>query len=333
MVTHPPFPTPPICNIAQAKFSPLPGYPPLFGGERWNVAGVLRSQQLGISLVRIPPGKAAFPFHNHYAVEEIFYIIEGNGHFIYGDDPRPKTIAAGDIIVCRAGGVETAHQIRNRHRTKSLLYLGVSTKSVVDYVEHPKSQKFCIWVYPSHRLIIPHNPVGRRYYCGRNSSALSYFTDEPTDPLEGSDSLEDNLAESSRAVLNSSRTEEAPSGDNIEEIEISGVRTPGKSEWGDPYFDYRGPPPEYKPPDNPPAFDPWAFNHKRDIQFCLDLLATYPADERIRKRLSEAYAAGRDIDQTIEGWKSLILKHVSSVVILTRLFRFFLLVILSELYY
>jgi uncharacterized cupin superfamily protein len=171
-------PNPPILNIATANYSPLPALAPKYGAERWNVAQALGAQQLGMSVVKIPPGKAAFPYHNHYAIEEVFYILEGNGDMIYGQNPVPKALRQGDIIVCRAGGPETAHQIRNCDPTRHLVYLAVSTKAVVDYVEHPMSQKFCVWVNPAHRMVIPHNPPGLRYYCGRTSSAVHYFDGE-----------------------------------------------------------------------------------------------------------------------------------------------------------
>jgi len=171
-------PNPPVLNISGANYTPLPALPPKYGAERWNVGNTLGSQQLGMSVVKIPPGKAAFPYHNHYAIEEVFYILEGSGDMIYGQNPVPKPIKQGDIIVCRAGGPETAHQLRNSDATRPLVYLAVSTKAVVDYVEHPMSQKFCVWVNPAHRMVIPHNPPGLRYYCGRNSSAVHYFDGE-----------------------------------------------------------------------------------------------------------------------------------------------------------
>ena len=171
-------PNPPILNIGQANYTPLPAMAPRYGGERWNVAAALGAQQLGMSFVKIPPGKAAFPYHNHYATEEVFYILEGQGEIIYGQNPVPRALRVGDIIVCRAGGPETAHQIRNTDPGRQLVYLAVSTKAVVDYVEHPMSSKFCVWVNPAHRMIVPHNPPGMRYYCGRNSSAVHYFDGE-----------------------------------------------------------------------------------------------------------------------------------------------------------
>jgi uncharacterized cupin superfamily protein len=173
-----PQPNPPVLNIAQANFMALPAMPPKFGAERWNVGMALGAQQLGMSVIRIPPGKAAFPYHNHYAVEEMFYILEGNGELVYGQNPVPRVLRQGDVIVCRAGGPDTAHQIRNTDPGRVLVYLAVSTKAVVDYVEHPISQKFCVWVNPAHRMVIPHNPPGLRYYCGRTASAVHYFDGE-----------------------------------------------------------------------------------------------------------------------------------------------------------
>jgi len=75
-------PNPPVLNISGANYTPLPALAPKYGAERWNVGTALGAQQLGMSVVKIPPGKAAFPYHNHYAIEEVFYILEGNGDMI-----------------------------------------------------------------------------------------------------------------------------------------------------------------------------------------------------------------------------------------------------------
>jgi uncharacterized cupin superfamily protein len=176
-------PITPVLNVANAQFSPLPALPPRYGADRWNVAAVLGAQQLGMSVIRIPPGKAAYPYHNHYAIEEMFYILEGQGEILYGQNPLPRQVNPGDIIVCRAGGPETAHQIRNTDPSRNLLYLAVSTKTVVDYVEHPMSSKFCVWVNPSHRIVVPAaQQQSVRYFCGRLNTAVHYFDGEPNQP-------------------------------------------------------------------------------------------------------------------------------------------------------
>jgi uncharacterized cupin superfamily protein len=178
-MTQPPSPNPPVLNIQSANFIQLPQLPPKYAGERWNAALALGAQQLGISIIKIPPGKAAFPYHNHHAIEEMFYILEGQGDMIYGQNPVPRAIRQGDVIVCRAGGPETAHQLRNSDPNRTLVYLAVSTKAVVDYVEHPMSQKFCVWVNPSQRVIVnSNNAPGMRYFCGRTNSAVHYFDGE-----------------------------------------------------------------------------------------------------------------------------------------------------------
>ena len=195
-----------------------------------------------------PPGKAAFPYHNHYAIEELFYIIEGSGELVYGQNPVPRHIRAGDVIICRAGGPETAHQIRNAVGTKPLLYLGVSTRAVADYVEHPMSQKFCVWIQPTQQSA----QRTLRYYCGRNSSAVHFYDGEVnSEPESSSARIAAQLAEESEAAgtLTSAigdlkQSDAIGGGTQEDEDPDSGAVKPSKSDLADPFLDYRGPPPQ-----------------------------------------------------------------------------------------
>lgn len=103
------------------------------------LTAALGMRQLGCNLFALPPGKKAFPFHNHHATEELFIILEGNGEFRLGDTTR--SIAPGDLIACPAGGMETAHQISNNGEAE-LRYLALSTKPPLDIIEYPDSGKF-----------------------------------------------------------------------------------------------------------------------------------------------------------------------------------------------
>ena len=55
----------------------------------------------------VPPGKKAWPYHSHYANEEMFVVIAGEGTLRYGGDAYP--VKPGDVILCKAGGEETTH--------------------------------------------------------------------------------------------------------------------------------------------------------------------------------------------------------------------------------
>jgi uncharacterized cupin superfamily protein len=114
----------PIVNLADLELFPLGN------GERYQarigaIGKRLGAQQLGYNLTVLPPGKCAFPFHNHRVNEEMFYIVAGQGELRLGDARYP--IRAGDVIACPAGGPEAAHQIANTSANTELHFLAVST--------------------------------------------------------------------------------------------------------------------------------------------------------------------------------------------------------------
>ena len=43
------------------------------------------ARKLGYNLTGVPPGKRAFPFHNHQVNEEMFFVLAGSGEIRIGD--------------------------------------------------------------------------------------------------------------------------------------------------------------------------------------------------------------------------------------------------------
>ncbi|WP_244935224.1 cupin domain-containing protein [Acuticoccus sediminis] len=68
------------------------------------------ARRLGSRYVEVPPGKMAWPYHAHHANDEMFVILQGEGVLRRGG--QEYAIGFGDVVVCPAGGAETAHQIR-----------------------------------------------------------------------------------------------------------------------------------------------------------------------------------------------------------------------------
>lgn len=101
------------------------------------------AKKLGYNITAVPPGKRAFPHHNHHVNEEMFFILEGTGEIRIGNNVYP--IRSGDIIACPPGGKETAHQIINTGSVE-LKYLAVSTKMSPEMAEYPDSNKFGVLV-------------------------------------------------------------------------------------------------------------------------------------------------------------------------------------------
>lgn len=123
-------------DIATLKESPPEGFR---GARLAPISALIGAQKLGYNLTELPPGKAAFPAHNHYGNEEMFFILEGSGELRVGSDRHP--LRAGDVIACPTGGPETAHQIRNTASEGVLRYLAVSTAITPDFVQYPDSGK------------------------------------------------------------------------------------------------------------------------------------------------------------------------------------------------
>ncbi len=110
------------------------------GSTMGFIGSRIGAQKLGYNITRVPAGKRAFPFHNHAANEEMFYILEGSGEIRMGTDQFP--IKAGDFIATPAGpGIENAHQIINTSN-EELKYLAVATKIYPEIAEYPDSKKF-----------------------------------------------------------------------------------------------------------------------------------------------------------------------------------------------
>ena len=117
----------------------------------------------------MPPGKRAFPFHNHRANEEMFFVLSGSGEIRIGSDVHP--IRAGDVIACPAGGPETAHQIINTG-TEELRYLAVSTKMSPEIAEYPDTGKFGI---TAQYQAGPDGQPRMFMFVGREDQSLDYW--------------------------------------------------------------------------------------------------------------------------------------------------------------
>lgn len=171
--------TKPILNISDVELQPRPTAFAATGpaAERFDarmgiIAPRLGAQKLGYNLTAVPPGKRAFPFHNHHINEEMFFVIEGEGEVRIGEAVYP--IHPGDVIACPAGGKETAHQIINTG-TIELKYLAVSTKMWPEIAEYPDSGKFGVLAeYPPGP---DGQPRGFRFI-GRENLNISYWDGE-----------------------------------------------------------------------------------------------------------------------------------------------------------
>jgi uncharacterized cupin superfamily protein len=115
---------------------------PLYDGSR--SAGVIGTRQglpgrkIGCGIDIVPPGKRACPYHFHYAQEEVFVVLEGQGTLRVAGEMIP--IRAGDVVSIPPGP-EYPHQIINTSDAP-LKYLSLSTLEFPEVCEYPDSGKY-----------------------------------------------------------------------------------------------------------------------------------------------------------------------------------------------
>ena len=130
----------PIINIDELEYKE-------FGkGERFNAARApvgdrIGAKKLGYAVVKVKPGKRAWPYHSHHVNEEMFYVVEGQGTLRHADEEYP--IRAGDFI-CAPPDPSQPHQIINTS-DRDLTYIALSTLESTDVFLYPDSGKYGVW--------------------------------------------------------------------------------------------------------------------------------------------------------------------------------------------
>lgn len=128
-------------------------------------------RHLGCSLVEVPPGKQAYPFHGHRHNDELFVMLAGSGELRLGEARHP--VREGDLVGCPAGGPETAHALVNTG-TQPLRYLAISSQHTPEVCDYPDSGKFGLYDSGA-------DGAARRqpsHFIGRADQALDYWDGE-----------------------------------------------------------------------------------------------------------------------------------------------------------
>jgi uncharacterized cupin superfamily protein len=143
---------------------------PLYDSVGARLGAGTAAAKLGVSVDTVAPGMRACPYHFHYAQEEAFIVLEGDGTLRVAGEML--TIAAGDVIFIPPGP-DYPHQIINTSAAP-LKYLSISTMDSPEVVEYPDSGK-CLATASSTRDGRPH--VLRRMH--RLKDDLDYWDGEP----------------------------------------------------------------------------------------------------------------------------------------------------------
>jgi uncharacterized cupin superfamily protein len=154
-----------------AMFQPRGDAAEKFGSRSGAIGSRIGAKLLGYNITVVPPGKRAFPIHNHHANEEMFFILGGSGELRVGATHR--RIRAGDFIASPAGGRELAHQLINTG-SEDLRYLAVSTMMTPEAVEYPDSNKVAVYS----RQIAADGSMRVVRQIGRDGEGLDYWDGE-----------------------------------------------------------------------------------------------------------------------------------------------------------
>ena len=142
-----------------------------FDGRMGEVGSRIGARKLGYNVTCVPPGRRAFPFHNHRVNEEMFFVLEGEGEVRIGSERH--RVRRGDFIACPPGGPGSAHQIINTGQA-DLKYLAVSTLEYPEICDYPDSGKFLV----AERQREPDGSVSGFRHIGRAENAVGYWDGE-----------------------------------------------------------------------------------------------------------------------------------------------------------
>ena len=159
----------PVVNLHDLEFTTF-GKGEKFEAERAPVAPLIGASKLGYAVIRLQPGKRAWPYHAHHVIEEMFYVLSGNGTLRHADDEYP--IRAGDFI-CSPADPKQPHQIINTS-DEELTYIALSSQDHTDVMLYPDSGKYGVWHGDWKDLRAPGNFV----VFARRENAIDYWDGE-----------------------------------------------------------------------------------------------------------------------------------------------------------
>ena len=134
-------------NIAKLKWDPWKSPKGKFAQVGKSISGALgdvrngwpqKGHPFNLELVKVPPGKAACPFHSHLLQWELYLIVSGTGLARCGKE-RVK-VKAGDAFIHPPG---EAHQLINAGK-KPLLFYIIADNPPMDGCHYPDSNKWLI---------------------------------------------------------------------------------------------------------------------------------------------------------------------------------------------
>jgi uncharacterized cupin superfamily protein len=91
-----------------------------------------------VEILRVPPGKSAYPYHSHSAQWEFYHVISGTG--VVRDEKGKTLIEAGDAFIF---GPDEAHQLTNDGAEDLIVYV-VADNPIGESCYYPDSRKWLV---------------------------------------------------------------------------------------------------------------------------------------------------------------------------------------------
>jgi uncharacterized cupin superfamily protein len=130
----------PVLNIDDLTYEEF-GHGERFRAQRAPVSAGIGAKKLGCGVIRLAPGKRAWPYHAHHVIEEMFFILKGEGTLRHAGEEH--AVRAGDFV-CAPADPNQPHQLINTSDAE-LSYIAISTMENADVVLYPDSGKYGVW--------------------------------------------------------------------------------------------------------------------------------------------------------------------------------------------
>jgi uncharacterized cupin superfamily protein len=126
-------------------------------GRKRDSTDLLERHPFDVEILRVPPGKAPYPYHSHSAQWEFYHVISGTGSVRH--EQGTARVVAGDACIFAPG---EAHQ-----------FINDGTEDLVVYViaDNPIGES---WYYPDSKKWGVQSPERRRM----RSEPLDYYDGE-----------------------------------------------------------------------------------------------------------------------------------------------------------
>jgi uncharacterized cupin superfamily protein len=108
-----------------------------FRARRARIGYELATERIGCSLWELPPGEAAYPYHFHYADEELLIVLRGRPTLRTPDGRR--RLDEGEVVAFPLGEAGT-HQLLN-DSDHTVRFIALSSHGRPDIVVYPDADK------------------------------------------------------------------------------------------------------------------------------------------------------------------------------------------------